>query len=78
MKKIGRNGSHADLGWATEFRPGYFYCEMAWNMSHTLYALDILLRKNITKEPTLQCWQGLKLPITNVTNLRYFTVKEYN
>ena len=29
MRKIGRNGSHADLGWATEFRPGYFYCEMA-------------------------------------------------
>ena len=39
MRKIGRNGSHADLGWATEFRPGYFYCEMAWNMSHTLYEL---------------------------------------
>ena len=29
MKKIGRNGSHADLGWAREFRSGYFYCEMA-------------------------------------------------
>ena len=24
MRKIGRNGSHADLGWAREFKPGYF------------------------------------------------------